>query len=281
MHPVLFEFGRISIPSYGVCAALGIMAALLLSLALRTSGTAKHFLPPQTGFDFVLDAVFWTVIIGFVGARAMYIVINLHDAVHSPLAALTFGGGGVFIGGVISGTFATWLVARRYNVNALDAGDFFAPALALGHAFGRLGCFLSGCCYGRPVNLPFEFLGVRYPGPAIWHSASWAFTDHVSRGWISPTATASLPVFPVQLFEAAADLALFGFLTRMFCHRQWRGQIAFTYVLAYCGIRFTLEFLRGDAERGLFGPLSLSQWFCLAAATGILFIRHFRKPTLS
>lgn len=169
-------------------------------------------------------------------------------------------GGLVFYGGLIGGFLCLiWLlVTHRARFSQLET--VFLPAVPLVHGIGRVGCFCAGCCYGKPTDAWF---GVCYPA-----------------GGLAPSG---VPLVPVQLLEAAGDLVIFGLL----CLPVYRvpGRRLAVYLLLYGALRFGTECLRGDAARGLLGPLSGAQWislFCLAA--GLLlslasFIRARRMRT--
>lgn len=263
MHPTLITVAGYGLPSYGVLAALGILAAVGMALRLgRREGLDA---------DFLLDAVFWAVVAGFAGARMAYLAVTWRETVRAPLASLFSGGGGVYLAGLAAGLGTVLLLCRRKGVPFAAAADVFAPALALGHAFGRVGCHLAGCCWGCRLEGAGARWGVRYPrllSEKGMVEGSWPWLDHLGRGWISAREAWSRPVAPVQLLEAGFDLLLVAGLLVLWKFRRFRGQIALAYGGAYAVIRFGLEFLRGDAARGLYGPFSFSQWLCLAALGG-------------
>ena len=257
MRPILFHAGPLPVPSYGVMVALGMLFATLLAWRMAR---ARGLSP-----DLVLDGVFWSVLAGFAGARAAYIALNWGEMLRDPLGAILSGGGGVFLAGLATGLAALAWQARRHGVPLPAALDLFAPPVALAHAFGRVGCFLSGCCYGAPA----AHGGVCYPrltdasGGVV---GSWPFVDHVAHGLVPPDAAASLPVHAVQLFEAAGLLVLAAALLLWWTRRPRAGHIAAGYALVYAALRFGLEFLRGDADRGVWAGLATSQWIALLMA---------------
>jgi phosphatidylglycerol:prolipoprotein diacylglycerol transferase len=123
--------------------------------------------------------------------------------------------------------------------------------IPLGLVFGRLGCLLSGCCFGERADPPF---GMTFPA----HTPPW---DHqLELGLITKSAAESLPVYPTQLWEGLACLAIFGYLFAWRRRRQsFDGQLFFTYCMLYAVARFAIEFWRDDARGGVMG-LSTSQW---------------------
>ena len=169
-------------------------------------------------------------------------------------AVLTFGGS-VFYGGLLGGMLAAGLYARKKGLDLQAFSDMAAPAVPLFHVFGRVGCFMGGCCYGIPSPVGFVYT----------HSLLEP-ANGVCR-------------FPVQLLEAAFNLALFGLLHVLLVRGRCKGRLFCLYLLVYSAGRFFLEFLRGDDLRGIFFGLSTSQWISLPlfAAAGLLLLREIRR----
>ena len=158
----------------------------------------------------------------------------------------------MFYGGFIlaAAVFAGWCIVKKDR--PLELGDLLCVAIPLGHAFGRIGCFFYGCCYGRLSDCA---IAVAFPrGSPAWY-------EQMNAGLIASTAQKSLPVLPTQLFEAAANLLLFAVLFAFF-RRFKRGTTAL-YLIGYALIRFGIEVLRGD-PRAAVGPFSISQTISLA-----------------
>ena len=152
--------------------------------------------------------------------------------------------GFVFYGGLIGGAIGVFAALKIQKKDFFKIVDIYAVALPLGHAFGRIGCFFSGCCYGMPYD-----------------------------GWLSFTYTTALdastpigiPLLPVQLIEAGVLFALFATLLIVYLKApKHKGLCSLVYAYGYAIIRFTLEFFRYDAERGGFLGLSTSQWISVA-----------------
>ncbi|MBR2904916.1 MAG: prolipoprotein diacylglyceryl transferase, partial [Lentisphaeria bacterium] len=123
--------------------------------------------------------------------------------------------------------------------------DMYAPAIAIGHAFGRVGCFLQGCCFGKPCSW-----GVVYP----WKSApAERFPDYLAPVKSAVQGIPSVPIAPVQLIEAAGNILLFFLLLKLFKYVKKTGQIAAAYFAMYGIMRFLLEFLRGDHTDSILG----------------------------
>lgn len=237
-HFLGFEF----LHSYGLMMAVGFLLAWTL--------VEKLFKRPDLG-----NLAIALVICGVIGSRIAYVIEHWRvEFAADPVSILyVFRGGLMFYGGLIlsSLVFFAWCFAKKENPVRL--GDLLTVVVPLAHAFGRLGCFCYGCCYGK-----------------VSHSA-WAVTFPVG----SPQYFADgrqLPVLPVQLFEAAALLALFAILLAVY--RKWRRFTAGLYFMGYAAIRFGLEYLRGD-PRAAVGPFSISQTISLAMfAFGLMLIGY-------
>ena len=227
MHPFIQIFG-FSIPSYGIMMALAYAAALYYCYKQQA----------RLGFekDKIFDLIFWLIIGALVGGKLFYIWFNFDS-----FAASTFVEkiryGFVFYGGFLGGLTAGIIWLKKYKKPLLPAMDFFAIPLALGHAIGRIGCFLAGCCYGK---ISHSFLGVKYTDPQS----------------LVPHHLHNVSLYPVQLMESFAVLILFFILFDFYKKPHKNGVIFAGYLLGYGLIRFGLEFFRFD-DRGV-GMLGMS-----------------------
>lgn len=281
MHPILFRLDEIgfALHSYGLCMALGI----LCGYAVLSRLTRQRGMPGEQ-----LDRLVLLVVAsGLAGARLLYVVEHWSQYAADPGAIFrVWEGGLVFYGCVILGGLsivAYSLLSRTPFRALLDLG---AIALPLGQAFGRVGCFLNGCCWGRVSD---SFCAVRYPS----HSPPW--TDQCLNGLLPRTASVSLPVLPTQLFEAAGCLLLFALLLLLYVrlHPADRrpdplsgtapGAVAAGYLAGYGALRFFIETLRSDPRAHPFGgPLTISQtisvgcWLAAAALLALLLLRRRR-----
>ena len=263
MHPILFSLGPFTLHSYGLCMALGILCAYaaLAKLAARR-GVASEPLS---------NLVVALVLVGLAGARAFYVAEHwTAQYAARPLSAVRIWEGGLmFYGSIVFGAagLVLWCLWRRRSVR--EWLDLFAVAVPLGQAFGRVGCFLNGCCHGRVADTA---LSVRYP------ARSMPWLEQVESGALAPFSDGSLPprslpVLPTQLFEAAACLALFAALWWLFRRlhpvsdagrpSRFPGAVAAAYFLGYGAIRFADEIFRAD-ERLHFGWFSISQTISMA-----------------
>ncbi|MCF7838573.1 MAG: prolipoprotein diacylglyceryl transferase [Candidatus Marinimicrobia bacterium] len=236
MHAIAFHLGSRPIYWYGICVALGFLAAT----GYWTWRTRRDGLGP----DFAGDMAFWLMLAGVLGARLFYVLAEWPYFRAHPEAIVRIDQGGlVFYGGFLGAAVAAWVVARQRQVALLDLGDLILSGLPLGHAFGRIGCFLNGCCYGGPTH---TCIGVHYPT----QSPPWL--DYGTQG-----------LWPTQLIEAGWNLALFIGLALWYPRRRYRGVLSGAYLALYGLQRFGNEFLRGD-ERPDWHGLSQAQWLSLA-----------------
>jgi phosphatidylglycerol---prolipoprotein diacylglyceryl transferase len=271
VRPVVFTvhaFGReLALHSYGLAIAGGFLVAI--GVGVRTAR--------RTGEDpdRVRDLCFWLLVSSLVGARLLFILTNIPDYVQlcrvegDCLRALrVWEGGLVFYGGFFGALGFAWWYTRRHQMRFWRTADILTPSVALGHFFGRLGCFAAGCCWGKPVAW-----GVRFP------STSLVFEDYVARGALPSTAQVTPPLHPVQLYEAAGELVLFFALYLLGRRKRWDGEVLVAYLVGYSVLRFVVERYRGDAVRKfVFAGLSTSQTIAIgAAALGIALLAWRRR----
>ena len=249
MYPVLFKIGPITIYTYGFLVFLGV---LLGYLVCRHQARKEGFKDPL-----IADFFFWTVIFGFIGARIFYIIVEFQYFLYDPLAVLFGRSGFVFYGGVVFGFIALYILSKRNHLSFAKVMDIAALGIPLAHAFGRLGCFFYGCCYGLETHL---HIGVLFP-------------------LNSPAGLLGAKVIPTQVISAGFLFLLF--IVVMFArkYKKFDGHIFLIYLIPYSIFRFFIEFYRGD-PRGQFLFFSTSQWVSIGLfVTAIgLFIR-WRRPS--
>ncbi|MDD3400443.1 MAG: prolipoprotein diacylglyceryl transferase [Eubacteriales bacterium] len=245
-----FDLGFITLPAMGVCILVGTLFALI------TLFTVRRLTDLST--DDVLDGVLWAVILGFVGMKILFWIVEPDALTLSFDSWSSFwislkslvGEGMVFYGGLIGGLIGVMIVCLRKKKNFLTFCDLFAPCFCLAHAGGRVGCNFSGCCYG-----------MEYDG------ACSVYMDGAQR-------------LPVQLMEATFLVLLAYGLLIILKKSKYRGTVAASYMLLYSTWRFIIEFFRADA-RGAVGTLSTSQFISLFIFVGgiALFVvsRRWRK----
>jgi phosphatidylglycerol:prolipoprotein diacylglycerol transferase len=195
----------------------------------------------------------YVLIAGLLGAKLLLLVVEWPYYSRHPGELLSlFQSGGVFYGGLLAALPVAWWYARRHSLPGWATADVLAPAVALGQAVGRLGCFAAGCCYGRPTSVP------------------WAVTFRDPYAGRTVGTPLDVALHATQLYESMAALALFGFLLWLSRRRRFPGQVALAYIGLYAGARFVIEFFRGDAARGVVfgGALSTSQFIALLLLLG-------------
>ncbi len=242
MHPVLFEIGPLTIYSYGVMLAL----AFVVGIALAMGSAKREGVPTNT----ILDLSLISLITGIIGARILFVLLNLDYYSRHPLETIMFWQGGlVYYGGIILGVSCAILFLKIRKASIWKVVDICTPSLALGQAIGRIGCFLNGCCFGKPISW-----GVKFP------PGSMASYEQFSSGLIRSASEYSLPVHPAQLYSSLNALIIFLILIVVRRRKGFNGEIFWLYLLLYTITRFGIEFLRGD-DRGpaFFGSYSISQ----------------------
>jgi phosphatidylglycerol:prolipoprotein diacylglycerol transferase len=303
--------------TYGLMLMAGFAAAILVSarLAEREWGGAEGI---QRRND-AMDLAVWVVLGGIGGSKILFILVTPKDFVDAlgsgslwkVLGAL--GGGFVFYGGLIGAALAVWLFCRARKIPFLRLGDIIVPTVALGQAFGRLGCFAAGCCWGKPASIHLPW-AVRFPGSEraltlfgqhtggaiVWDSQAqdmhrWVIEstgqvfDHAVPGairisdWVAQHGT-SLPIHPTQLYESLAQLLLFVALMIARKYRRFHGQIVAMYLIGYAIIRTTVELFRGDFERGtlhkLIDQVPLDAWWNISTSQFISLVMFALGVTL-
>jgi len=238
MHPILLHFGAVTIYTYGVLVASGVVLGLWY--ARRQA--------PRAGLDpeKIWNMGIYSILVALLLAK-IWLVLGEWDyyAAHPReiLSVATFQSGGTFYGGVLGAILTIVLYSYFQKMPLLAVLDTSAAALPLGHAIGRLGCFAAGCCYGKPTSVPW---GVTFTNPIAAQVAGTPLDVHLH---------------PTQLYESAAEFTNFLILVWLGKRQTFRGQMLGTYFLLYGAERGTIEFFRGDPGRTmlLHGSVSLMQ----------------------
>jgi phosphatidylglycerol:prolipoprotein diacylglycerol transferase len=203
---------------------------------------------------------------GLVGARALYVVGSGNELVWIEVFGVRQGGF-VAYGGFLGGALGAAWYCRRHRVPLRRVADAAAPALALGICWTRLGCYWFGCDFGTRLGSAapawLRRLGSfpRWLDGPLSHRGSPAWHQQVDQGLLSPFAQTSMPVHPTQLYEAVAGLFLLVLVLALGRARRFHGHVFLGSVLGYAGLRFAIEAIRGDAERGHLGPVLPTAWF--------------------
>jgi phosphatidylglycerol:prolipoprotein diacylglycerol transferase len=246
MHPICFNIGPLPIHAFGVMMGLGFLAGLFNWI----------WLGKREGKDYAYcsDLLFWIMISGILGARIANVISDFRYYMANPIQIIEiYRGGLVYYGGFVGAAVAGVMFARARHEKFMSVTDFMITSLPLSHAFGRIGCFLNGCCHGIDYN---GFLAVRYPG---FPENSLPWKDQYDKGLVLWNTPISLPVVPVQLFEMAFNLVLYVILVWAYRRRTRDGYVTALYLLTYPIARFTLEFLRGDERMAWPGGLNVAQ----------------------
>jgi phosphatidylglycerol:prolipoprotein diacylglycerol transferase len=263
VYPLTFHIGPLEITGFGIMVMMGFfMAGLVMQTRLR-----ELQLNEQYAWDIVMAAV----IGGLIGAKLWYV------ALHGDVGRLLSRGGLVWYGGLMGGTLAVILNSVRLKIPARFTFELAAPALAMGYALGRVGCFLVQDDYGIPTDAPWAF---RFPeGLPPSTAANLAAWDVAVPAGIAPQDV--LAVHPTQLYETAIMLFVFWLLWRMRDHGRGTGWLFGLYLMLAGTERFLIEFLRAKDDRYVYG-FTLAQLTSIAVvATGALLVWAFtRKPEL-
>jgi phosphatidylglycerol:prolipoprotein diacylglycerol transferase len=233
MYPILFDLGPIKIFTYGFFLAIAFLSAIYVA-----GREARRLGLPVGQF---YDLCFYVVLAALIGSRLLYVLLDLKPFLANPLKIFALWEGGlVFHGGVILALIVAFYYMRRHHMPWRQALDSLGLGLPVGQMFGRLGCFLAGCCYGRPSDLP------------------WAVT------FTNPQSLCPLrePLHPSQLYEALMAAGVFGLLYMLRTRTRYPGQLILTYFCLAGVVRFIVEFFRHPGDyRGplLFGWMPLTQ----------------------
>lgn len=235
-------------------AALGLIVGLYVVFRL----SRQQGLDPDKMWNLGGIAIFS----GIVGAKLLMILVDFDHYSQHPGEIFSLGtlqAGGVFSGGLVFAILCCWWYLRVNRIPFLRAADVFAPGIAIGHAFGRVGCFAAGCCYGKETDVPWSVV----------------FTNPNSQ--VDP-GLLGVHLHPTQLYEMVVELINFAILYWLVKRKTFEGQVVGLYMILYGVARFFLEFLRGDPGRGeVFGIMTGTQLIAigLVIAGGVLWMLRF------
>lgn len=235
----LFSIGRFTVHGYGLMIGLGFLAAVLLaSYEAKRDGMSP---------DHLTNIAMWTLVIGFLGGKLLFVIVEVKDFLANPLRALGSSGFVVY-GGIITGILTIFVYCKVKKISTSDYFDLIATFVPVNQGFGRLGCFMAGCCYGRTTD---SWYGVIFP-----------------EGCLAP---AGVKLVPTQLIMAFGDFLIFAILFLLRRKKRLKsGSLSGAYLCLYSIGRFIVEFFRND-YRGSIGFLSTSQFIALwTLAAGII-----------
>lgn len=249
MYKDLFSIGGISVHSYGVMIVIGIVVAY--QVVIRGAKKIKI----DTA---VMDNLFICVLLsGFLGSRILYYITEFNLVLKHPGIIFDLSDGYVVYGGIIGGILGGYLYCKKKQLPFIKLLDLAVPSMALAQGFGRIGCFLAGCCYGMTTT---SAIGVVFPSGSL--------------------APSGIPMIPTQLISSCFDFLLFFVLMAFAKHKKVDGQVGALYLILYSVGRFIIEFFRGDLIRGSVGSLSTSQFisiFIVLFGIGIFILLQRKK----
>lgn len=230
MLPVLFKFGTLSVFAWGLSLSLAILSGTLIGIKLAP----KIGLKPEQ----IIDLAIFLVVGGVVGARLFYVFVYAPAwYLKNPLQILALWNGGMVYYGALIGGFitGTWYVLKK-GLPFWQLADLVSPPLALGYGIVRIGCFLNGCCYGKPTS---SFLGVVFPNlEGVQH-------------------TGGIARYPTQLFSSVFGFVLFGFLLYLWYKKKFDGQVFLSFLIIYTIGRSVIEYFRENLV--VYGNITVSQ----------------------
>ena len=261
MYPIIFEYNGFIISSYGLMLML---AFLICNYLLK-----KYLLSISVDGRIADDIIFYAAIGGILGSKLYYIIeenqvyetyLSIKNIIYGmvtlngdvlALGISQFGGGLVFLGGLIGGMISVSLYLYVKNINWFEASDWVAPYLILGHAIGRLGCFFVGDCYGTICDFPWAITFKNGLPPTTYSNFSIYYPDVFNsdafKALYNPTATTSdtlIYVHPTQLYESFFGLLIFLYLHTLRKKRKYFGMVMFEYLFLAGFLRFFIEFWR-------------------------------------
>jgi len=230
MHPILYDFGFLSLKSYGLMLAIAFFVGIYLAKreAIKEGIEGKHI--DSLSFGLIISAI--------VGARLLHVIAEQPAYyLKHPIDIFKVNTGGLaFYGGFILAIAYSVYYCVKHKLGFLKIADIISPSIATGIMFARIGCFLAGCCYGKQCDLP------------------WAvtFTNPLGAG------ETGVPLHPTQLYESFLGLAIFIILISIRKFKRFEGELFLILLIIYSVMRSFIEFFRAD-NRGGFASLSTSQ----------------------
>ncbi len=233
MHPILFQFSGFSIHSYGVMLAIGFIVGI--SLAAREA--------VRTGIDpeKVLNLSFWILVSSIIGSRLFHCIVFYPQYLENPLRILMLWEGGlVFYGGFLGALLAGLVYCRVQHLNYWELGDLLMPSVMLGLVFGRIGCTMAGCCFGKACGPDFA-LGITFDNPL-------------------GLGVKNTPLYPTQMISAINAFLIFLALWLYRRRKRFHGELVAICLIVYGITRSLIEILREDPRGFLhLGPVLLSE----------------------
>jgi len=253
MYPNLITIGPITLHTYGLFVAIGFFVGLLVTVRL---GKSEEF-----GSQQIMDMGFIIILSAIIGSRIMYVLMNASYYTRAPLDMLKIWEGGlVFSGGVLGVVLTMLWYVKRHSLPLGKIADLWAPAIAIGQGIGRIGCFMAGCCYGKPTD---SICGVVFT-----HSHSLARPLNV-------------PLHPTQIYSSLSGFIIFFVVLVLYSKKKFEGQVFLWLMIMHSTARLAIERFRGDDRGILLGSnMSMTQLVAiliLITSAGILFVVKSKK----
>jgi phosphatidylglycerol---prolipoprotein diacylglyceryl transferase len=247
VHSIAFKIGSLTVHWYGILVAMGFLAGLwTASRRARLVGISV---------EQVYDLGPWLIVGGILGGRILYVISYWkEDFAANPFPEIFMiqHGGLVFYGGLIGAILTGMAYLRWKKIPVWGMADVLSPSIALGSAFGRIGCLLNGCCYGRPCDLPWA---IRFP---------------------ATHETGGMPVHPTEIYDSLLNFAFYCFLAWLFRRKKFDGQIFATFLVGYAILRSFVEYFRGDYPvhylGGIATPAQLISMGIVAVGLTLMFV---------
>jgi phosphatidylglycerol:prolipoprotein diacylglycerol transferase len=222
VHPIAFTLGPLTVHWYGIMVAAGFLAGLWTA--------SRRSLREGVPAEKILDLGPWLIIGAIIGARTLYVITFWREQFSQKPVSEIFmvqHGGLVYYGGLIGASLACILYANLKHMPLWKLADIMAPSIPLGYVFGRIGCLMNGCCYGRFCSLPWA---IRFPPGHETH----------------PIGSDATPVHPTEVYESALSLCLYIGLAWLYRRKKYDGQVFAVYLICYALLRSLVEVFRGD-----------------------------------
>lgn len=240
----LFKIGFFTVYSFGVM--LAIAALVFLVLVIKNS---KKIMNPEKAYSLLL----FIIIFSLIGARIVYFFANINEFSSIIEFIMLWKGGLSGVGALLGGIFGVFVFSKHEKINFLRLTDFIIPYVALAFAIGKIGCFLRGCCFGLPTNLPW---GILYAKNSL------------------ASAVFDVPVHPVQLYQSIFTFAIFFILLKFYSiNSKKQGQTFFLFLILFSFLRVILDFIRYYPENNYIGSFTIYQisYFIIFLASIVLF----------
>jgi len=247
MYPNLYSSGELTFHSYTVMMTLAFLIGTIGPIWLNRRREHPFRATPVGGI--------WIFLGGILGAKIWW-VVQYGDWEDVRYLQFILNGGLVFFGGLTGGMITAIIYLKILRIPIITGADMIAPFFALAHGIGRIGCFLTGCCWGALTKYPYPW-SVQYP------KGTGPFSRHLRQKLITSDATCSLPIHPVQLYETFGNVVIFILLMLIYKKHKRTGVVTLSYLMLYGGLRFITEMFRGESNRPVFGWLTASQTVAL------------------